>query len=441
MSYKHPTIRFIILSFIILTLLAGCQNSTPETNTSQDITHSTDQNQALVSNLEQEPLEDMTVSLESTLDKAHSTYLTKTTLSYLSLDLLGFLKNEIMARHGYIFNSPLYQDYFENQAWYTANTDYKESDLNDFEQYNVLLIAEVEADLKKAFVHEADFDVNQLPNTLELRQILGSYLMAKSNTQLLTTYDLLSFIGSDDLNYVESEIEARHGKIFDSQSLNTYFESRPWYQSNDAYQLSDLSEIEKHNLEFIHQINSQVANYSDLKKAPENQALSSDGLEDGAYFIHPIETPDSQTLTFTTYTQYLTIWSYNYVGKDYLDHNCPVLVFENGKIKRLPIQELTSRLDSSVDMASWAKQLNQNRPYHINGLKTYDSDQLTLKVSSNCQISLSTKASQVMALDTAVEGDIDLSLLLDAINKMDDSSTLSVLIDVQDHQITSISIN
>ncbi len=74
--------------------------------------------------------------------------LTNTDLDAMTQEEIGFVKNEIFARHGYIFKKAIYRDYFTNQQWYTPVTDDSEAVarmFNDTEKANVSTI--------QAYVH------------------------------------------------------------------------------------------------------------------------------------------------------------------------------------------------------------------------------------------------------------------------------------------------
>jgi hypothetical protein len=65
-------------------------------------------------------------------------YLTQNQVSSLNNYQLGIARNEIYARHGYIFSLEQFRSYFSAQRWYTPIT--KDVTLNDIETYNVNLI-------------------------------------------------------------------------------------------------------------------------------------------------------------------------------------------------------------------------------------------------------------------------------------------------------------
>ena len=69
--------------------------------------------------------------------------------AYTAEELRGFnlylARNEIYARHGYIFDSPDLQEYFGNMAWYNPTTkDVPDSALNEYEMENIQLILSME---------------------------------------------------------------------------------------------------------------------------------------------------------------------------------------------------------------------------------------------------------------------------------------------------------
>lgn len=65
-------------------------------------------------------------------------YLSKSQVYSLTDYQLGIARNEIFARHGYIFSMEKYRSYFNAQSWYTPFT--RDVTLNSVEQYNVSLI-------------------------------------------------------------------------------------------------------------------------------------------------------------------------------------------------------------------------------------------------------------------------------------------------------------
>ena len=70
-------------------------------------------------------------------------YLTEDDLRGLSDEQLEIARNEIYARHGYIFVSDEWKDFFVGRYWYTPTS--KDVTLNSVEEYNVSMILKEEA--------------------------------------------------------------------------------------------------------------------------------------------------------------------------------------------------------------------------------------------------------------------------------------------------------
>ena len=83
-------------------------------------------------------------------------YLTEDDVRSVEADMLALGRNEIFARHGYIFEDDTYKQYFESKPWYkgTIPSDQFNSDevFNDFEKKNVELIKKVEDEINN--IHE-----------------------------------------------------------------------------------------------------------------------------------------------------------------------------------------------------------------------------------------------------------------------------------------------
>ncbi|WP_419743125.1 YARHG domain-containing protein [Paraclostridium dentum] len=75
-----------------------------------------------------------------------SRYLTKEELYQYDKSSLGFIKNEIFARHGYVFKNEDYRNYFTSMPWYLPDSRFKGTlkELNPVEKHNVELIQSIE---------------------------------------------------------------------------------------------------------------------------------------------------------------------------------------------------------------------------------------------------------------------------------------------------------
>ena len=78
-------------------------------------------------------------------------YLSEDEIRSIDTEKMALGRNEIFARHGYIFTDETYKEYFESKPWYKGsipadqfNTD---QEFNDFEKKNVELIKQIEDEI------------------------------------------------------------------------------------------------------------------------------------------------------------------------------------------------------------------------------------------------------------------------------------------------------
>ncbi|HIS61603.1 MAG TPA: YARHG domain-containing protein [Candidatus Scybalomonas excrementigallinarum] len=86
-------------------------------------------------------------SEEYVLPYSDSQYYTYDEISQLSSKDLRIARNEIFARHSYVFNDETLNNYFSQFSWYIPtglSSKEIENSLNEFEKYNVELIKECE---------------------------------------------------------------------------------------------------------------------------------------------------------------------------------------------------------------------------------------------------------------------------------------------------------
>ena len=88
---------------------------------------------------------DLLASYEARLrEKLASELITDDTLGALFAEDLRVLRNEVYARHGRVFKDAKLQKYFESQAWYKPNPDFKDDQLGEIEVKNLAKIKEAE---------------------------------------------------------------------------------------------------------------------------------------------------------------------------------------------------------------------------------------------------------------------------------------------------------
>jgi len=66
--------------------------------------------------------------------------ITEEYLMTLTKEEVALVRNEIYARHGYIFRNEQYRTYFSNKPWYTPNENFDDSLLSEIEKANVDII-------------------------------------------------------------------------------------------------------------------------------------------------------------------------------------------------------------------------------------------------------------------------------------------------------------
>ncbi len=84
---------------------------------------------------------------EYIIPDSSSRYLTDADLAGLSKENLRLARNEIFARHGYIFNDPELKEYFESKSWYVGTTpasDFDDNVLSEIEKANISKIQSFE---------------------------------------------------------------------------------------------------------------------------------------------------------------------------------------------------------------------------------------------------------------------------------------------------------
>jgi YARHG domain len=75
--------------------------------------------------------------------------LTNDILDFYSDDELKLIRNEIFARHGFIFTNPEMKKHFEKMPWYKPITETIPTDFSEIERLNIAAIKKTEANRKK----------------------------------------------------------------------------------------------------------------------------------------------------------------------------------------------------------------------------------------------------------------------------------------------------
>ncbi|MCR1876271.1 YARHG domain-containing protein [Paraclostridium bifermentans] len=119
-------------------------------------------------------------------------YLSENELSSFSKSELALIRNEIFARHGYMFNDEPYKTYFNSKSWYHPNPDIKgdTQEFNDIENENINLIKKLE----KNIIENKQTKQNEVKDEDKYKEKEDSI---KSSTEIVS-YDYA------DENYLDS---------------------------------------------------------------------------------------------------------------------------------------------------------------------------------------------------------------------------------------------
>lgn len=134
----------------------------------------------------------------------------------------------------------------------------------------------------KKFVVNSKSDRSETDVTTNESGIPGVF--PEASLRLLTPSEIEKYT-KRELKIMRNEIFARHGYIFKTEDMKTYFASQPWYKPI-AHDVSDkLTEIEKKNIELIKAREpyapeiSDDADYSDMPSDDYNQTFASGDCE------------------------------------------------------------------------------------------------------------------------------------------------------------------
>ena len=191
-------------------------------------------------------------------DMLQNEVVTSDDLKNLSLRALSISHNSIYALHGYIFSRPAIKAYFNAQNWYHPDPGFSPSMLTSTEQQNVQAIRAAE----RTNFNYGRNSFDEQGRTYEQRDPLretaapGSGLddtLLDLNTlqsTVITNQDLTDkSLAALSISY--NAIYAAHGYMFKKASLQRLFNHAAWYHPNPAFRESDLTSMERANLQTI----------------------------------------------------------------------------------------------------------------------------------------------------------------------------------------------
>ncbi len=149
---------------------------------------------------------------------------------------------EILARHGYEFNTKSVQAYFNGKSWYTAG-GYRAGMLDAIETYNNSLIKRQTGGVLGRSATSRDVDSGSSSAKT------GGYIFPNSKTKKLTRSQILD-VSKSKWAYGRNEILARHGYQFETKKFRDYFNGKTWYKPG-GYSRSSVSSLEWDNMNLI----------------------------------------------------------------------------------------------------------------------------------------------------------------------------------------------
>ncbi|MGE9943240.1 YARHG domain-containing protein [Bariatricus sp. SGI.161] len=106
----------------------------------------------------------------------------------------------------------------------------------------------------------------------------SEYIFPDSDSKYLSE-DEVRQVTVDKLKIGRNEIYARHGVVFESEELQTYFKERSWYKEkisfNDFNADAELNDFEKKNVELIKKVEGEINGTSNEEQAVLNEAYNS----------------------------------------------------------------------------------------------------------------------------------------------------------------------
>lgn len=172
---------------------------------------------------------------------------------YLSLEQLQLGRNEIFARHGYVFGDEDLLEYFLSKNWYRPSTPksvFSNSVFSGTESANIDFIRLYENRIKGVSISSG----NPFKNYYSPYR---DYIIYDSSSRLLSEYELLYYYDATELSLARNEIFARHGYYFGDKDLLEYFMQFDWYQPDtpkgDSSGIS-FNTIESKNIELLRKI-------------------------------------------------------------------------------------------------------------------------------------------------------------------------------------------
>lgn len=224
--------------------------------------------------------------------------LTEDELWGFTRETLRYIRNELLARHGYAFGMDKFYNYFNAKPWYIAGGYNEDSKLTALEWDNITLVKKVEKemDAKKtenldgvsieeiiAYQNYVGGYGNELGygnprgdgsgdivgNASELENVVitpipaepnyvynEQYIIPDSDTRELTEAELWAYT-RETLRYIRNELLARHGYVFGGNKFGRYFDKTDWYEAGN-YENEILTALEWDNINLVRTVERKM---------------------------------------------------------------------------------------------------------------------------------------------------------------------------------------
>lgn len=136
-------------------------------------------------------------------------------------------------------------------GWYTSKNVYFDGYETLSSLYNDVVTTQIDRYTAESSVNAEGGEAVETEEAEE--EDSEDYILPNSDTKKLTTSDLEGLTQSE-LKIARNEIYARHGRKFDDDELQAYFDSKSWYTGTiepDDFSESMLNDVEIYNRDFI----------------------------------------------------------------------------------------------------------------------------------------------------------------------------------------------
>lgn len=182
--------------------------------------------------------------------------ITRSQLQQMSREDIAYIRNEVFARYGYVFENEDIQAYFNAQNWYHANPLINASTFNDT---NMTSLERANLETITRYETEQGWRVENNASSTGI-QPGGEYLYP-SNTRYITRQELQNF-SREEIAYIRNEMFARYGYTFVTQETRDYFNRQSWYHADpsvnaETFGQKNMNPIEQENLNTIIQYETE----------------------------------------------------------------------------------------------------------------------------------------------------------------------------------------